>query len=316
MIRTRAAAARRMALAGTLALGGAPLLAGAGAAAAAPDMTLGPVVRTALPGCGNPTPVRAPDGAVYSNASACSPAGARISTGWVRLEPDVQWVPSDLTAYGSGASGLKLSGALVEDGTLYLLERNLTPSGGMRVGRSAGIAEPDVTWTGTLDFGWGSFAQASPDGYEYVYLRDSRSAYGSADRVDVARVQKGHVADLGSWQIFAGSPSAPSWVPWANRAARKPILSDSGKINRPHVSHLGGCWVMAVTMPPKPGVRGGDGLAGYTAPQLSGQWNRRYYAAGVNLGETAQFSPLFPGTVLLTHDDRFEWRRYSMSGGC
>jgi hypothetical protein len=130
MIRTRAMAVRRMALAGTLALGGALLLAGAGAAAAAPDMTLGPVVRTALPGCDNPTPVRAPDGAVYSNASDCSPAGARISTGWVRLEPDLRWVPSDLTAYGDGSHGLKLSGALVEDGTLYLLERNLSPPAG------------------------------------------------------------------------------------------------------------------------------------------------------------------------------------------
>src|SRR3954449_7317952 len=261
MTRTRATAARRMALAGTLALGGAPLLAGAGAAAAAPDMTLGPVVRTALPGCDNPTPVRAPDGAVYSNASDCSPAGARISTGWVQLEPDLRWVPSDLTAHGDGASGLKLSGALVEDGTLYLLERNLTPAGGMRVGRSAGIAEPDVTWTGTLDFGWGSFAQASPDGYEYVYLRDSRSAYGSADRVDLARVPKGRVADLAAWQVFAGSPARPAWLSWAKRAARKPVLVDRGRIGRPHVSHLHGCWTMAVTVPSRAGDEGGGGLA-------------------------------------------------------
>src|SRR3954468_24177625 len=171
MTRTRATAARRMALAGTLALGGALRRAGAGAAGAAPDMTLGPVVRTALPGCDNPTPVRAPDGAVYSNASDCSPAGARVSTGWVRLEPDVQWVPSDLTAYGDGSHGLKLSGALVEDGTLYLLERNLTPAGGMRLGWSPDVAGPSVTWAAWTipDFGWGSFAQASLDGYEYVY---------------------------------------------------------------------------------------------------------------------------------------------------
>ena len=135
---------------------------------------------------------------------------------------------SDLTAYGDGARGLKLSSALVEGGTLYLLERNLTRSGGMRLGRSASVAEPRVTWTGTLDFGWGSFAQASPDGYEYVYLRDSRTAYGAADRVDLARVPKGRVADLSAWEVFAGSPADPSWVPWAKRAARKPVLSRQG----------------------------------------------------------------------------------------
>ena len=151
-----------------------------------------------------------------------------------------------------------------------------------------------------LGFGWASFAQASPDGYEYVYLRDSRTAYGRADRVDLARVPKGRVADLAAWQIFAGSPSAPAWVPWANRATRKPVLSDPGRVNRPHASHLGGCWTMAVTMPPASGTRGGGGLAVYTSAHPYGPWNRRYYAAGVDLGESAQFSPLFPGTLLLT----------------
>jgi hypothetical protein len=297
-----------------------PLLASPPAAAA--GLTLAPTaVRVALPGCDSPTPVRAPGGAIYSNVSDCSVGGSgRISTGWVRLEPSVQWVPSSLTTHGDGARGRKASGAVVEGGTVYLLERNLTSSGGMRLGWSANFGQPGPTWgwaSWTIpDFGWGSFAQASPDGYEYVYLRDSRSAYGSADRVDLARVQKGRLADLSAWQIFAGSPSAPAWVPWANRAARKPILSDPSRINRPHVSRLGGCWTMAVTMPPRPGTRGGSGLAVYTSANPFGPWNRRYYATGVNLGESVQFSPLFPGTALLTHDDRFEWRRYSMSGGC
>src|SRR3954469_10503757 len=180
MIRTRATAARRMALAGTLALGGALPPAGAGAAAAAPGMTLGPVVRTALPGCDDPTPVRAPGGAVYSNVSDCSPAGTRLSTGWVQLGPAVRFVRSGVTTTGDGARGLKLSGALVEGGTLYLLERNLR-GGGTRRGGSASAERPEPRWGAGIGFGWASFAQASPDGYEYVYLRDSRTAYGRAD---------------------------------------------------------------------------------------------------------------------------------------
>ena len=195
--------------------------------AAAAGLRLAPAAaRGALPGCDNPTPVRGRTArSTPTFPTAPSAAAAKVSTGWVRLEPDLRWVPSGLTAHGDGASGRKLSGAVVEGGTLYLLERNLTSSGGMRVGRSASVAEPSVTWTASLDFGWGSFAQASPDGYEYVYLRDSPSAYGSADRVDLARVPKGSVADLAAWQVFAGSPAAPAWVPWTNRAARKPVLS-------------------------------------------------------------------------------------------
>jgi hypothetical protein len=199
----------------------------------------------------------------------------------------------------------------VDGGTLYLLERNITTSGtGMRLGSSPSVAKPAVTWGWSVsDFGWGSFAQASPDGYQYVYLRDSSSAYGTADRVDLARVPAGSEASLAAWQVFAGSTTAPAWVPWANRAARKPVLTDPGRINRPHVSHLGSCWAMAVTMPPPPGVRGGSGLAVYTSAQPYGPWTRRYYVTGTDWGESAQFSPIWPGRLLTTRGDRFEWPR-------
>ena len=244
----------------------APLPAAAGRA-----MTLGPVSYATLPGCDNPTPVWAPARGLLQRVrllarrrDASAPAGSGSG-------PTTRFVASDLTARGDGAAGLKLSGALVEGGTLYLLERNLTRSGGMRLGRSASVAQPRVTWTGTLDFGWGSFAQASPDGYQYVYLRDSHTAYGTADRVDLARVPKGRVADLAAWEVFAGSPAAPAWLPWARRAARKPVLVDSNRINRPHVSHLNGCWTMAVTMPPGGKARGGSGSRSTRRPSPTGR---------------------------------------------
>ena len=280
------------------------------------DMTLGPVVYATLPSCDNPTPVRAPDGAVYSNVSDCSVGGRRVSTGWVRVFPSTRLVPSGLTTSGDGAHGLKLSGALVEGGTLYLLERNLTRSGGMRLGRSASVAQPRVTWTGTLDFGWGSFAQASPDGYEYVYLRDSRTAYGTADRVDLARVPKGRVADLAAWEVFAGSPAAPRLgaVGEPRRAQARPdrprpdqpparqpprrVLDDGRHHAAPSRHH------------------GRERARGLHVARPYGPWNRRYYVAGVNLGESAQFSPIWPGRLLLSEGDRFEWRRYAMPGGC
>ena len=299
------------------ALAAAPLLAPLPAAAGR-GMTLGPVGSATLPGCDNPTPVWTP-GAVYSNVSDCSVgSGGKISTGWVRLWPWTEQglVPSTLTARGDGPGGLKLSSALVEGGTLYLLERNLTRSGGMRVGRSASVTRPRVTWTGSLDFGWGSFAQASPDGYQYVYLRDSRTAYGAADRVDLARVPKGRAADLSVWEVFAGSPARPAWLPWARRAGRKPVLVDPGRINRPHVSHIGQCWVMAVTMPPTGKDRGGSGLAVYTSLYPYGPWNRRYYVVGQDLGESAQVSPIWSSLLMTSEGDRFAWRPYTMPGGC
>ena len=150
----------------------------------------------------------------------------KVSTGWVRVDPSTAWVSSNLADTGGGASGRKLSGAVVDGGTLYLLERNLTASGGMRVGRSASVAQPNVTWGASLSFGWGSFAQGSPDSYQYIYLRDTPTAYGTADRVDLVRVPKGSVTNLAAWQVFAGSPAAPSWVSWTNRAARSAVFGD------------------------------------------------------------------------------------------
>ena len=83
-----------------------------------------------------------------------------------------------------------------------------------------------------------------------------------------------------------------------------------------HVSHLGDCWTMAVTMPAKPGTTGGNGLAVYTSAMPYGPWHRRYYIKDRNLGESAQFSPLWPGRLLLTEGDRLVWRSYSMPRGC
>jgi hypothetical protein len=284
----------------------------------APDMTLGPVVRTALRGCDSPTPVRAPDGGTYTNVSDCAVGGSdKLSTAWIRLEPSVLLTSSGVDEYGDGARGRKLSGTLVEGGKLYLIERNLTRSGGLRVGHSGGVSKPNVTWAFSIpDFGWASFAQASPDGYQYVYLRDTRTAYGPADRVDLARVPKGKVANLAAWEIFSGDPAAPAWLPWAGRAARTPIIADPGKVSRTHASYLGGCWVVAVTKPLVSGNTGGNGLAVYTSPQPFGPWNRRYNIEGTDMGETAQFSPLWPGQLLTSRGDRFEWRTYSMPAGC
>ena len=101
---------------------------------------------------------------MYSNVSDCAVTGSlgKVGTGWVRVDPGVRWVSSNLITYGNGPSSPKLSGAVVDGGTLFLLARYLTTSGGMRVGRSASIAQPSVTWIASLNFGWGSFAQGAP----------------------------------------------------------------------------------------------------------------------------------------------------------
>ena len=99
----------------------------------------------------------------------------------------------------------------------------LTATGGTRLGWSLDFDQPAPTWQWApwtlADVGWASFAQASPDGYQYIYMRDGPTAYGPVDRVDLARVPRGLLADLAAWEVFAGIPQAPSWVR-LRRAAR------------------------------------------------------------------------------------------------
>ena len=288
---------------------------------AAAGLTLAPVARVALPGCDNPTPVRAPGGAIYSNVSDCSAGGGgRVSTGWVQLAPDrpVGAERPDRPRRRRPRAQALRRARRGRHGSTCWSATSPAPAACASAGAPRRPAARDLALgvVTSPDFGWGSFAQASPDGYEYVYLRDSRTAYGPADRVDLARVPKGRVADLAAWQVFAGSPAAPAWVPWANRAARRPVLSDPGRINRPHVSHLGGCWTMAVTMPPRPGPGAGTGSRSTPRASPTGRGTADTTSTGGNLGESAQFSPLWPGELLLTQGDRFEWRRYSLPGGC
>lgn len=283
-------------------------------------MTWGPIVRTALPGCDAPTPVRARHGHVYSNVSDCSLPGSpgKLSSAWAQIQPEARYVSSGVTTRGDGGLGLKLSGAMVDPrGGLVVIQRNITTAGGMRVGSSPSVSRPSLRWGPAIPgIGWASWAHGSPDAYAYLVSRDAPRAYGTADRVDLVRVPKGREADLAGWQAFAGTPWRPEWVPWSRRSERRPIITDPGHVNRPILSHIGACWLLAVTAPPPPHMRGGGGLAVYTSTQPFGPWTSRLRIMGRNMGESAQFSPLWPGQILTSENDRLTWRTYKMPPGC
>ena len=120
---------------------------------------------------------------------------------------------------GDGARGQKASGMLMVGGVLYLWARN---AGNSRLAWSSDHAR---TWTWCdwrfeTSFGCPTFLNfgkdyaGARDGYVYIYSPDGDSAYRAADRMVLARVPKGRIAERGAYEFFKGlgEGGTPLWT--------------------------------------------------------------------------------------------------------
>ena len=125
---------------------------------------------------------------------------------------------------GDGAKGEKASGMLSVGGVLYLWARN---AGNSRLAWSSDHAK---TWTWCdwrfeAGFGCPTFLNfgrdyaGARDDYVYVYSPDGDSAYLAADRMVLARVPKGRIAERGAYEFFRGM--SPEGVPTLDRGHRR-----------------------------------------------------------------------------------------------
>jgi hypothetical protein len=228
---------------------------------------------------------------------------------------------------GGGDRGQKASGMISVGGVLFMWVRNAGNS------RLAWSSDHATTWTWCdwnfeSSFGCPTFLNfgkdyaGARDNYVYIYSHDSDSAYRAADRMVLARVPKGRIAERGAYEFFEG-PGERGKPTWTDNIAERGAVFD----------HPGGCYRSAVSYDPGlkrylwcqtlPGgdtrFRGGFGI--YDAPEPWGPWTTAYFteAWDVGPGETSSFPTRWMSAdgktihLVFSGDDCFSVRKATLT---
>lgn len=202
---------------------------------------------------------------------------------------------------GEGKAGLKASGMLCVNGTLYMLVRN---AGNSQVAwsKDRGRTWTWCDWKFETSFGAPTFmnygrdyAEARDD-YIYIYSNDSDSAYIPSDRMVLARVPIDRIRDRQACEFFKGldGQGSPLWT--SDIRDRGAVFVNPGRCYRSGVSYNAGlkrylwCQILPESKDERgPRYQGGFGV--YEAPEPWGPWRTAFYteAWDIGPGETASF---------------------------
>ncbi|MCB0688239.1 MAG: serine hydrolase, partial [Saprospiraceae bacterium] len=195
---------------------------------------------------------------------------------------------------GQGKYGIKASGILAVDNTLYLLTRNASNA---QLAWSENHGET-WTWEGWRfeeSFGcptflnYGQNYQDAPDQFVYVYSPDDASAYQPADNMVLARVAKQSIKNRREYQFLSGwdQNHNPIWSPDIKQ--RIPVFTNPGKCYRSGISYnaaLGKylwCQIIPLATDEKgPRFRGGLGIFSSSHPW--GPWETVFYTRDWDVG--------------------------------
>jgi CubicO group peptidase (beta-lactamase class C family) len=228
---------------------------------------------------------------------------------------------------GGGAKGLKASGMLMVDGVLSMWVRN---AGNSQLAWSTDHAKTWnwCDWKFETSFGCPTFLNfgkdyaGARDGYVYIYSPDAASAYEAADRMVLARVPKGRIAERGAYEFFKGpgAGGTPLWT-W-DIAERGAAFTHPARCYRSSASYDAGLkrYLWCQTLP------GGDarfrgGLGIYDAPEPWGPWTTAYFteAWDVGPGETSSLPPKWMSAdgktvhLVFSGDDCFSVRKATLT---
>jgi hypothetical protein len=258
----------------------------------------------------------------------------RLSLGFARVHgdpPDVRAedFPSNIDSTGGGSKGIKSSGLLMVDQTLYLFVRNYKPDGkDYKHSRLAWSKDRGVTWTWadwyfSETFGCPEFVQFGPsyqgarDEYIYVASQDNDDAYAFSPRIVLARVPKQSVGERSKWEFFAGMDSSgqPTWS--ANIADRKPVFTDPHGTERIAITYNAGLHRYILTTAHQPvgsTAMHTPALGVFDAPQPWGPWTTVYYDDDWAKGSRT-YHEKFP-TRWMSRDGKTMWLLFSgLDGG-
>jgi putative heme-binding domain-containing protein len=261
----------------------------------------------------------------------------KLSLGLARVEGDPAGfrgtnIPSPTgEQVGDGVKGKKASGIVCVDGVLYLWMRN-AGNAQLAWSKDHGRTWEHAGWKLTTSFGCPTFINfgknyaGAPDRWVYVCSHDSDSAYQPADRMVLARVPKGKIADRSAYEFFAGLNGAARPV-WSKEVGRRAaVFTHPGRCYRSGITYNAGLrrylWVQVVpdTQGKKADTRFEGGLGIYDAPEPWGPWTTVYFTEkwDVGPGESASFPTRWMSTdgrtlhLVFSGDDSFSVRKATL----
>ncbi len=195
---------------------------------------------------------------------------------------------------GQGKYGVKASGMLSIDGTLYMLVRNAQNSQ-LAWSHDRGANWNWADWTFKESFGCPTFLnfgkdyQGARDDYVYIYSQDHATAYVTADHMVLMRINKEQLRNRDSYQFFAGfgDQDQPLWTEDVKK--RKPVFSNPGKCYRSGITYNAGLdkylWSQIIPLATDeegPRFRGGLGI--FMADEPWGPWETVFYQREWDIG--------------------------------
>lgn len=249
------------------------------------------------------------------------PRKLSLGFGEIRGRPPVLTginIPTNPEYLGDGSNGIKASGLLMLDGTLFMLQRNVTNS------QIAWSGDRGRTWTPLMwkfqkSFGCPTFLNFGPnysgarDGYVYIYSADTESAYKAADRFVLARVPKEGIRQWEAYEFFhtLDAQGNPSWT--KNIDERGAVFTFTNNCYRSGITYNAGlkrylwCQILPTSKHPQgPRFQGGFGI--YDSPEPWGPWTTVFFTTDwdVGPGETSSFP-----TKWMSGDGKTLWLLFS-----
>jgi hypothetical protein len=229
------------------------------------------------------------------------------------------------TPGGGGQKGIKSSGLLMADRTLWMFVRNYKVDGDYLHSRLAWSKDYEKTWTWadwyfSKTFGCPEFVQFGPnykgarDAYVYVVSQANDDAYEYSPDVVMARVPKDKVSDRSAYRFFAGldAKGKPLWS--ADISDRKPIFTDGRGVMRISLTYNLALKRYIMTASHKVGEGPHNPSLGvFEAPEPWGPWSTVYYDDHW-AGNDRVYHHKFP-TKWMSPDGKTMWLLYSGLGG-
>lgn len=196
---------------------------------------------------------------------------------------------------GDGVRGGKASGILMVDGVLYMLVRN-TGNAQLAWSRDRGRSWAWADWKFTTSFGCPTFVnygrnyEGARDELVYVISFDSDSAYEAADRLVLARVPAGRIAERDAYEYFERR-GVDDAVWNSDVGQRGGILERPSRCYRCGISYNAPLGRYLLAMLPGGDTRTAGGIAIYESPEPWGPWSSIFETDqwDVGPGESASF---------------------------